>query len=161
MVWFARPGQCACCQIMQCPSCCNNFKLNNHCSPGHEPQKVYPTLPYWQSVKSIQIAHDCSQIPTNKPKYSLPIPTPHPFMVVSYKNVETDASKQIGRDTSDDRVTIPASVVCCRKVGAFGLIQFRIRSEFVCNCVIMITRFLFSCMLCTGSETEAETEIRK
>jgi hypothetical protein len=37
-------------------------------SQGHEPQKVYPTLPYWQSVKNIRIGHKFSQILTNDPQ---------------------------------------------------------------------------------------------
>jgi hypothetical protein len=31
-----------------------------------QPQKVYPNLQYWQSVKKIQITHNCSQILENE-----------------------------------------------------------------------------------------------
>jgi hypothetical protein len=39
-------------------------------SPGHELQNVCPILPYWQSVKYIQIGYKFSQILTNEPQIS-------------------------------------------------------------------------------------------
>jgi hypothetical protein len=42
------------------------FSAEIHVSPGHVLQKVCSTLPYWQSVKNIQIGYKFSQILTNK-----------------------------------------------------------------------------------------------
>jgi hypothetical protein len=43
-------------------------------SPGHEPQKINPILPYWQCVKNIQIIYKCSHILTNEPQIFMPDP---------------------------------------------------------------------------------------
>ena len=43
-------------------------------SQGHEPENIYPTLPYWQSVKNIHITYICSQILTNEPQVFMPNP---------------------------------------------------------------------------------------
>ena len=43
-------------------------------SPGHEPQNIYPTLPYWQSVKNIQITYKCSQMLMIEPQIFMPNP---------------------------------------------------------------------------------------
>jgi hypothetical protein len=62
------------------------------------PRKNYPTLSYWQSIKNIQVTHNCCQILVNEPQ----IFTANPYAASIYgcirqklhqtKTVEADAS---------------------------------------------------------------------
>jgi hypothetical protein len=48
--------------------------LRENISPGHEPQNIYPTLPYWQSEKNVRITYKCSQILMIEPQIIMPNP---------------------------------------------------------------------------------------